>query len=145
MRNPIRTILSHFWQINPGMTLFWLANFLFLAIGIGGLFFDPRFKVLPNPTTAEQYIVEVEELVCASSALRDIKVEVRLQALLDQSEYVMLAATIPLNVQNIRTLPKALRVGSRELSVLQIPFLEETLERHSGEVDVVAIESIQQR
>jgi hypothetical protein len=42
MRSTIRTFLGNFWQINPAMTLFWLASFLFLAMGVGGLLLDPR-------------------------------------------------------------------------------------------------------
>lgn len=68
MRNPIRTILSHFWQINPGMTLFWLANFLFLAIGIGGLFFDPRL-VLGQPVWAKTTKFAISFLLYAPTML----------------------------------------------------------------------------
>jgi hypothetical protein len=115
MLNITQDTINLFWRTNKAMTLFFFACFLFLAIGVAGMLFDPR-QVLNAPTWAKDVKFSISLILYTSTMLwmySYIQIRPRLKSFLLSTSAAILFLEMSLIVlQGARAVPMHFNVST---------------------------------
>lgn len=111
----IQDALKLFWRTNRAMTLFFLSNFVFLAIGIAGMIFDTR-EVLGFSTWAKDVKFAISILFYSATMLwmfSFIHIRPRLKSfVLTASAIILFAEMVMIVLQGARGVPMHFNVST---------------------------------